>query len=290
MAPPRNRRPGFSRRIQISLFIGYVIAVVGVVVALGLVLVSRLDPNGFRMLRGAALDVTAPLSGAARNLVGGAEGMEKSIKAYFFAASQNDALRQELAEMRRRLTAAEMRSLENRELAQAARLVEAEPHAIVTARLIGSSLTSARRYAIIFAGSNQGVEPGQPVVAADGLVGRVLESGATAARILLLTDGESTIPARLVRNGTPVLARGNGDGRLIVRALFPGTAPFRRGDVIATSGIGGIYPPDVPVAVITNVESDSGEAWPLASPEKVMFVTVLQPFAAATDKPPEKKP
>ncbi len=53
MAPPRNRRPGFSRRIQFGLFIGYIVAVIGAVTGIGLVMLSRLDPEAFRHRRGA---------------------------------------------------------------------------------------------------------------------------------------------------------------------------------------------------------------------------------------------
>ncbi|HEX8445817.1 MAG TPA: rod shape-determining protein MreC, partial [Sphingomonas sp.] len=63
MAPPKHRRPGFSRRAQYGLFAGYVIATVGVIVALALVAAWRLDPAAFAAIRGVALDATAPITG-----------------------------------------------------------------------------------------------------------------------------------------------------------------------------------------------------------------------------------
>ena len=70
MAPPKNRRLGFSRRAQFGLFLGYVIAVGGALVAVLLLAIAIVDPRGFAALRGAALDATAPVAGAGRSVVG----------------------------------------------------------------------------------------------------------------------------------------------------------------------------------------------------------------------------
>ena len=69
MAPPQNRRLGFSRRAHFGLFLGYVIAIGAAIIALLLLTISIVDPRGFSALRGAALDVTAPVAGAGRSVV-----------------------------------------------------------------------------------------------------------------------------------------------------------------------------------------------------------------------------
>lgn len=278
MAPPRNRRPGFSRRIQFGLFIGYVVAIVGAVFALGVALVSRVDPQGFGLLRSTAIDVGAPFSAAGRGILRAVRGVDDGIGDYFFAASQNAALRRELADAQRQLIHGRHLALENQRLRHALKLVDHGPKTVATARLVSSSASTSRRMATLAAGSAQGVRPGQPVRASDGLVGRVFETGTSAARILLLTDAESTVPVRLARNGTPALIRGHGDGRLTIHALLPGGAPFRRGDVALTSGTGGIYPPDIPVAVVTHPTGDKATAWPLATPDALDFAIVMEPY------------
>jgi len=278
MAPPRNRRPGFSRRIQFGLFIGYVVAVVGGVCALGLVLLSRLDPVGFSALRSAALDASAPVTAAGRSIVTGIQAVEETITGYFRAGSQNQELRAEMRRARRTLIETQSIRRQNALLRRTLKVIDHHSAAVVTARLIGSSLSSARRLGTLAAGARDGVRPGQPVIAADGLIGRVLETGRSASRILLLTDGESTVPVRLVRNGVAALVRGRGDGTVKITSLLPGARPFRKGDIVTTSSTGGIYPPDVPVAVITQVEGDTAVGWPLANPETVDFAVVRQPY------------
>ena len=103
MAPPTNRRPGFSRRAQFGLFLGYVIAVGGAVIAALLLVVSIVDPRGFAALRGVALDVTAPVASAGRSVVGFLGGLGGTISNYFRAGSQNGELREELETTRREL-------------------------------------------------------------------------------------------------------------------------------------------------------------------------------------------
>jgi rod shape-determining protein MreC len=124
----------------------------------------------------------------------------------------------------------------------------------------------------------------------DGLVGRILETGASASRVLLLTDADSTVPVRLVRNGLPALVRGRGDSTVSVTALLPGSRPFRRGDVVKTSGTGGIYPPGIPVAVVVLVDGDTAVGWPLAHPETLDFAMVLRPYLAQPARPVSAPP
>src|SRR5688500_1799475 len=105
MAPPRNRRPGSSRRAQYGLFIGYVVAVGGMLFALLLLLVSIVDPRGFAAIKGAAMDVTTPVSSAGRSVLRGITDFGSGIGDYFRAGSQN-------AELRARLQAAEAQAVQ----------------------------------------------------------------------------------------------------------------------------------------------------------------------------------
>lgn len=275
MAPPRHRDRGFSRRIQYGLFFGYVAAAAGVVAGVALVLVARFDPLAFEGIRGLALDATAPFSAALRPIVRGADAVIDEAGGYVLAGSQNRALRQQLAEANRNTIEARRLAFENARLKRLVRLVELDSHIIATARIVGSDLAGNRRYATLAAGTADGVRTGMPVRAADGLVGRIAETGAHAARIELLTDGNSTVPLRLVRTGEAALGEGRGDGGIEVRATAAGTTRFRPGDLLITSGVGGVFPPDLPVAIVTATNGEVATARPLAEPASLDFAMVL---------------
>jgi rod shape-determining protein MreC len=139
--------------------------------------------------------------------------------------------------------------------------------------------------ATLAAGSSSGIAVGQPVRAPDGLVGRVIETGRWASRVLLVTDGASNVPVRLVRDGTPAIAAGRGDGTIELRTLEVGQNPFRAGDILVTSGTGGIFPPNIPVAVVVRPEGDTAIARALADPARADFALVLRPYQPAATAP-----
>jgi len=283
MAPPSKRRPGFSRRAQYGVFIGYIVAVGGVLFAVLLLVVAMVDPAGFSALRGAALDVTTPVSSGGRGIVRFFTGGGESVSNYFAAASQNAELKREVAASRRRLIEARAIEFENRRLKQLLNLREKATDEVTVARIVGSTFDSSRRLATLAAGGSDGVRPGQPVRSVDGLIGRVLETGRFASRVLLITDGGSNVPVQLVRDGTPALATGRGDGTIELKTLEAGENPFKRGDVVVTSGVGGIYPPLVPVAVVVSAGRDVTVAHPLANPARIDFAvvqTIYQPAAS----------
>jgi len=291
MAAPRHRRRGFSRRVQYGLFAGYVIAIVGILVGAALLLIARLDPRAFGTLRGVVVDAGALFTGMGRSGVDAAHGLGDGVSAYFDAASQNQSLKEQLAKERRSVIAAKAVAAENARLKKLVRLVEHLPTPILTARLIGSTPTGQRRFATLSAGSAEGVKAGMTVRSPEGLVGRVYESGIFASRVLLLTDGETAVPVRIVRNGIAALAAGHGDGTMEIRALIAGGRPLQRGDLAVTSGTGGVYSPNIPVAVVTEVGGDRATARPLADPARADFAAVYPIFQAPlNDLPAQPKP
>lgn len=285
MAPPSKRRPGFSRRAQYGLFLGYVVAVGGIAFAILLLVVARIDPTGFAALRGLALDITTPISTAGRGVVRGIGDASDAVGNYFFAASQNAALKRELAATRQTLIEARAAELENQRLKRLLKLSVDLPDEVTTARIVGSTFESSRRLATLAAGSASGVRVGQPVRAPEGLIGRVVESGRYASRVLLVTDGANNVPVQLVRDGTPALATGRGDGTLEIKPLEVGKNPFRKGDVFVTSGVGGIYKPGVPVAIVATADRDTTIARPLADPARIDFAIVQRIYEPAANAP-----
>ena len=103
--------------------------------------------------------------------------------------------------------------------------------------------------------------------------------------MLLVTDGANNVPVQLVRDGTPALATGRGDGTLEIKPLEVGKNPFRKGDVFVTSGVGGIYKPGIPVAIVATADRDMTLARPLADPARIDFAIVqniYEPAASAS--------
>ena len=281
MAQPPSRRPGFSRKAQYGVLLGYVVAIAGMLVALLLLAIAIVDPDGFAALRGASVDATAPVSSGGRSVTGFFRGIGDGISNYFRAGSQNAQLQRELAEARRQLVRDQAARAENRRLRALLGLAREAQDEIAIARLVASSYDSPRRLATLSAGSSAGIRVGMPVRAPDGLIGRVLETGRWASRVLMISDGASSVPVRSLRDGTPAMAVGRGDGTIELRTLEVGENPFRRGDILVTSGIGGIFPPDVPVATVIRIQGETAIARPLADPSRAEHVIVQPAYQPA---------
>lgn len=282
MLRPAQLRPGQSRKAQVRLFIAYVVAMVGAVVGLLLAILSVADPVGFAALRTAAQEAVSPVARLTRSVTGTASGLSDSITAYFAAGSQNQRLRRQVEEQQRDLVEASTLAEENRQLRILLKLGEQGSGGIANGYLLTSNPTSSRRLAILSIGRNRGVRPGMPVRAADGLIGRVLDSGPTTARVLLLTDSDNIVPLRRASDGLPALASGRGNGELDIRTLNLADNPFKPGDILVTSGTGGIYRPNIPVALVVRLQNDGAVARPLADPAKVDIVAVLPAYAATS--------
>jgi rod shape-determining protein MreC len=287
MAAPPNRRPGYNRKAQYGLFASYVIAVAGALLGLLLTIISIADPTGFAVIRNMTAEVTRPVSATLRRLVSGVGSADEHIVAYVRAGSQNAALRRQVEANRTRLIEAAAIEQENRQLKSLLKLVETQDDEVVAARMVSSTASSARRLARLSAGRRQGVRPGQPVRGPEGLVGRIYEAGPNTANVLLLTDPENIVPVRRTRDNVAGISTGLGDGSLEIRPLSMGRNPFKPGDIMVTSGTGGLYRPNIPVAIVLRVDGDAAIAAPLANPAKVDTVIVQHVFQPAMIRPAE---
>jgi rod shape-determining protein MreC len=286
MAPPR---PGWSRRAQYGLFFSFIAVVAGMVLGVFLLILSLVAPRSFQAVRGAALDVTGPISGALSEVTSTAGGLVSGAGNYWDAAHQNAKLKAERKAMLRRMIEAKAIVQENRQLKAALQLRERNRDAVAAGRIVGSSLSSPRRFAVLSVGTGDGVRVGMPVRSPDGLIGRVIDAGKLASRVLLISDRANIVPSRLLRSGQPVISQGRGDGTIDVRPLEVGRNPFKRGDIVVTSGTGGLYPPLVPVARVVRLDDDGAIALPLADPANTSFAVVepaYEPEAMAAEPRP----
>lgn len=274
MAPPAHRRTGTNKKAQLGLFAGYVVAGLGALLGASLLIISVFRPETFSGLRAMAADAAAPAGEAGAAGRTGTQGFFEAIAGYYRAGSRNAELEEEVRLARVRLAEAEALRQENARLKAVLGLTEREPEPIAVARLIGSTSASVRRIGYISAGRNDGVRPGMPVTSPMGLVGRVLETGARSSRVLLLTDSESMVPVRRAKDNLVAFAEGRSDGSLRLRLVNLGINPIKRGDVFVTSGAGGLFRPNIAVAVAHDITRDGAIAHLLSNPAATDVVVV----------------
>lgn len=294
MAPPASRRSATNRKAQLGVFTGYVLAGAGALLGAALLAISLLRPGTFEGLRAMASDVAAPAGSAGAEGRVGSQSAFEAIAAYYRAGSRNAELQREVEIARVRLAEAEALAQENARLKALLDIASDETKPVATARLIGSTSSSARRFGYISAGRADGVRRGMPVSSPMGLVGRVVEAGDHSARIMLLTDSESIVPVRRATDNVVAFAEGRSDGSLRLRLVTLGVNPIKTGDVFVTSGAGGLFRPGIAVAMATELTRDGAIARLLSNPAATDFVTIepiWQPEAVqALSQPTQSEP
>ena len=290
MAQSAGSRHGWSRRAQYGAFFSFLAALLGLAVGLLLLGLSLVAPHRYALLRGAALDVTAPITIALSGIAETGGGLASGAGNYWDAARQNGELKRQRRALMQRMVEASAIIAENQQLKAVLALREESRRAIATGRIVGSSFESARRFAVLSVGTSDGVHSGMSVRSPDGLVGRVIEVGLLASRVQLVSDRANIVPARMLRGSQAVIATGRGDGTIDVRPLEVGRNPFVRGDIIVTSGTGGLYPPLVPIAKVVRLDDDGAIAIPLADPADTSFAIVEPPYEPAALEAPAPPP
>jgi rod shape-determining protein MreC len=139
------------------------------------------------------------------------------------------------------------------------------------------------------------VAPGSPVVTEAGVIGQVTRVYPLSSEVTLLTDRDAAIPVLNVRTQQRHAAFGGGapgSGGMELRFVY-GETDVQPGDLLHTSGVDGVYPPGLPVARVLTVQrrADAGFARitlaPVASPDGVRHVLVLEPLALQLPPRPE---
>jgi rod shape-determining protein MreC len=125
------------------------------------------------------------------------------------------------------------------------------------AEIVDIQLSSLRQRLLIDRGASNGVFRGQAVLDDKGLIGQTTHVGPWSAEVILITDPEHAVPVRIERTGLRTIAVGAGDASSLALPYLPSNADIRSGDLLVTSGLGGVFPEGYPVARVTEVHRDA---------------------------------
>ena len=166
-------------------------------------------------------------------------------------------LTREAAVLQRRISYLEEQALETQRLQGLLAMKEVSRAEFLAARIVGKDATNWFKTVLIDRGSLAGIRRNQPVVAPDGLVGRVVEVTPTAAKVQLITDPVSAAGGLIQRTRVIGIVSGSLGAGLKVRYL-PLMADIAIGDEVVTSGMGGVFPKGIPLGRVIAAERRSG--------------------------------
>lgn len=275
----RNRRRANRNRVFVSLVPLFYLGGRGTTVFLLfmasiMLLVSFVRPQTTEGLRTGAADLFLPVFSTisqpfqmAADFIGDVSGVAQM-------RAEINQLQSENARLREWYQTALMLQSENQSL-QALLNLKVEPQfRFVTTRVVADSGNSYVKSFIVAAGANDRVQKGHTVLAENGMIGRIIETGKNTARVLLLTDINSRVPILIEGSRHKAIMSGMNDDLPMLMHLPPDTE-LEEGGRVVTSGHGGIFPPGVPIGRIIKGEGGKYFVKPFVDMNRVTYVRIL---------------
>lgn len=198
---------------------------------------------------------------------------------YLNALSENERLREEVRRLRNWQVTALNLEQENSRLKGLLNTADLPGAHFISGRVIGDATSPFVDTLLINVGAQQGVREGMAVVGEGGLLGRIISAGSDASRILLLTDLNSKVPVIVEPGGYRAVLSGN-NGGLPQLVYLPNKVQVNAGDRLVTSGHGGMFPPGIPVGMVSTVRPADRAVAPLVRPfvdsGNTTFVRILR--------------
>lgn len=239
---------GFWRNVRVRGDNRLSLAAFGLLAVL-LLMLSREQVNIFDRFRTAISDAAAPWISKIEAPFEGFNRWIGNLTGIFTVYSENLRLKEENARLRQWQGAA---ILLQARVANYERLLHAVPRrdtSSVLAHVIGRSGRPYLQTLILDAGKAQGVRPGEAVLDARGLIGRILVAGNKTSWVIPLTDLNSRIPVTIAPSNAQAILAGNNTDNPGIETLDV-RAHIKVGDVVFTSGDGGLLPPDLPIGTV----------------------------------------
>ncbi len=242
--------------------------------AIALMIVGKVDPDSAVALRNGVVDTAEPVLDALSRPVESGNRIVAEIDGMLALREENAALHQAIDRLKRWELVARRMEAENAALRGLLNLrVESRP-SFVTARVIGDSGNAYVRTLLANVGAVDGIVQGQAAITGQGMVGRVVEVGRRASRVLLVTDLNSRIP--VVIEATRQRAVLTGDNTETARLTFlPRDAQVTVGARVVTSGHGGVLMPGLPVGVVSSITDGVVRVQPLADLGRIEYVRLI---------------
>ncbi len=218
--------------------------------ALALLIVGRLQPTLIENTRAHIVDGVAPMLNAIAWPMTAIEDSATRVKTYMSLQEENQRLRADNTQLTQWQNALATMQDENRELRGLLHFKTEPGIAYISARVIADTGGPFVRGLLVTAGKVDGVREGMAAMTGDGLIGRVVEIGDWSSRILLITDLNSRIPVTIAGSGDRAILAGDNSSQPKLFYL-PQDAILNPGARVVTSGHGGIFPPGLPVGVVT---------------------------------------
>lgn len=235
------------------------LALLGSILGLCLVLLTLQTRGRASIATGAVAAVTTPIQTALTALHRGAFGFWNSYIEWKTVRAENRRLRDENQRLKVEALAVNEITVENERLRRLLELRTRLPLRTLPGEVIGREWGGWVRSLTVNRGLGDDVHKLTAVISPEGLVGRVVDVRAGASVVQVLTDPASTVGAHAVRSRAPGVVEGDARGTLRFKYMARDGGDLRVGDLVVTSGLGGVFPRGIPIGYVASID-DRGSA------------------------------
>jgi rod shape-determining protein MreC len=248
--------------------------------------------GGRNPIRDAFSRVLSPVQFAVQQLARPFLGVIENATRLSRMVEDNQALGQENQALRHQIILLEEARIENETLRRQLDFKSTVPNfQLLAAEVIGHDPSNMLQYLVIDRGSTDGIARGMPVLAGQGLVGRIVEVSASSSKVMLITDSSSSVGAMLQQTRATGMAQGFPGGGLVMRYISQDDE-IELGDVVLTSGLGGNFPKRLIIGQVASVRRTDVDMFQevdiipmvnLRDLEMVMVLMNFEPFDLAQE-------
>lgn len=238
-----------------------------------LILLDKMDSSAANTANRVALETAGPIMQAVEY----PSRIIHRIYTYFYDVShiytENLILRAENKQMMILQNKVRTLEVENQLLGRLLNYVPPEDASFITAKIIAESGDNFTQMLLLYIG-NEGVRKGQIVLGDESVVGRIDEVGGHFARAILVTDINSKIPVVVERTRARAIL--SGDNTMMPKLVFlRSAADVQEGDVIVTSGVGGMFPAGLPIGFVNSVKNGEITVETMADISRIEYVRIV---------------
>ncbi|HEX5055749.1 MAG TPA: rod shape-determining protein MreC [Gammaproteobacteria bacterium] len=208
--------------------------------------------KGFRSTVGSYL--VYPLQYLASLPAGLFQNPDKTIVTRKQLLAQNNRLNQENLQLKAQLLKLASLEEENERLRKLMGAASGVGEEVLIAEVVSVDQDYYKQQVLINKGSDHNVYVGQPVIDAKGIMGQVIEVNRFASTVLLISDPGHALPVQSNRGGIRSIVQGKGNPNELDLLYIPNNTALKPGDLLISSGLGGVFPPNYPVGIVSQVQ------------------------------------
>ena len=230
------------------------------------------DNDEMSVIRGVSSDIVSILSSPV-----------VKIKSLILVNEENQYLREKNLQLNLQLESTLYAADENVELRELLNFKRSSKLKIVPARIINKGMKTNLSSLTIDVGLNHGVNVNQAVLTPEGIVGKTIETGNSSSIVQFISDNNFRLSVRVLPSGAVGILRWDNNNMCKIFEIQK-NVEINIGDRVITSGFSKIYPPKLPVGIVSGVYDERGSYQKVVNVEIQSDIESIQNVFVVIDK------